>query len=268
MYLVKHSATGFVTFFPSKMRITTSLLPTVSDSLIQSETAVVIDVLRATSVMATALDAGAERIITCREVDQAIQIAADLEPRPLMCGERNCLLIPGFDLGNSPAEYVASKVSGKTLVLTTTNGTAAVQTASKAKKVIAASFLNFSAVVRSLEKSETVQLICAGTDGFITAEDALLAGAMIVDCETRFGAQTQGDGSTLAKQLWESWFSGDQVPSDRPDIVEALAARLRETRGGKNLVRAGHEQDIQLCARIDSRTTVPQLRSRDPMSFK
>jgi len=255
------------------LRITTSLLPTVSDSPIQSETAVVIDVLRATSVMATALDAGAERIITCSEVDQAIEIAADLEPRPLMCGERNCLLIPGFDLGNSPAEYVASKVSGKTLVLTTTNGTVAVQTASKAKQVIAASFLNFSSVVRSLEKSETVQLICAGTDGFITAEDVLLAGAMIIDCETRFGAQTQGDGSILARQLWESWFSSDQAPidqapSDRPDIVEALAARLRETRGGKNLVRVGHEQDIQLCASIDSLTTVPRLRSRDPMTFE
>lgn len=249
------------------MRITTSLLPTVSDSPIQSETAVVIDVLRATSVMATALDAGAERIITCHEVDQAIEIADSLESRPLLCGERNCVLIPGFDLGNSPAEYVANEVSGKTLILTTTNGTAAIQTSLGAKKVIAASFLNFSAVVQSLEKSETVQLVCAGTDGFITAEDVLLAGALITCCETRFGAQTQGDASVLARGLWHSWFTNDPFPSDRPHTAAALTARLRETRGGKNLAKVGYEQDIEFCARVDSLAVVPELRDRNPISF-
>ena len=82
------------------MRITTSLLPTVSDGPQPTEAAVVIDVLRATSVMAAALGAGARQVITSREVDQARDIANRMEPRPLLCGERDCVLIPGFDLGN------------------------------------------------------------------------------------------------------------------------------------------------------------------------
>jgi 2-phosphosulfolactate phosphatase len=249
------------------MRITTSLLPAVSDCPEPTDAAVVIDVLRATSVMATALSAGANQIITCREVDTAIEIADRLDPRPLLCGERNCVLIPGFDFGNSPAEYTIDNVSGKTLVLTTTNGTAAIETAASAPQVVVASFLNLSAVVEALQSYQTIRLICAGTNGFLSNEDILLAGALIACCETRYGAGSDGDASILATQLWRSWFPVDRYPADRLPNPDDLTASMRETRGGRNLIRVGFERDIDRCAAVDSLTVVPRLCGQDPLTF-
>ncbi len=80
-----------------------------------TDVAVVIDVLRATSVMATALAAGASQIVTCREISEAIVLASRITPRPLLCGERGCKPIDGFDLGNSPAEYTSAARSGSDL---------------------------------------------------------------------------------------------------------------------------------------------------------
>jgi 2-phosphosulfolactate phosphatase len=244
------------------MQITTSVLPTVSDSNNTADVAVVIDVLRATSVMATAVNWGARQIITCRDVNQAVEIASETEPPVLLCGERECVLIPGFHLGNSPSEYRNSVIGGKTLILTTTNGTAAIETATSARDVIAASFLNISAVVESIAKAATVRLICAGTDGFISNEDILLAGAIISDCQSRYGSIIDGDSSTLALQLWRSFFPG----CDRP-TVKRLADVLRETRGGRNLIRVGFQRDIELCSQIDSLTVTPRLQDRQPMTF-
>ncbi len=250
-----------------RMRISTSLLPAVSDCPDPTEAAVVIDVLRATSVMATALDAGADQVVTCREVSRAAEIAAEHHPRPLLCGERNCVLIPGFDLGNSPADYRRDIVAGKTLILTTTNGTAAIETAASVPQVIAASFLNLSAVVETLEGYQSVRLICAGTDGFVSNDDVLLAGALICRCETRYAASHDGDASRLASQLWRSWFPVDQCDPNQLPTTTQLTQRLRETRGARNLIRVGYERDIERCAQIDALTVVPRLQSQDPICF-
>jgi 2-phosphosulfolactate phosphatase len=244
------------------LHVSTSLLPPLGGVHPKTDVAVVIDVLRATSVMATALQAGASQIVTCREVAEAIDMATRVSPRPLLCGERGCQPIEGFDLGNSPSEYVADRVAGKTLVLTTTNGTRAIESAADAERMITASFLNFSAVIEALEGSRSVQLVCAGTNGEITAEDALLAGAILWKCESHYGAESLGDDSTLARELWRSWFPDSRIP----DPVE-LTPRLRETRGGTNLVRLGYEKDLELCAAVDSVRVVPTRVSRLPMSF-
>jgi 2-phosphosulfolactate phosphatase len=254
------------------MQISTSLLPRpkriATEITGTAETAVVIDVLRATSVMATALDAGASQIVTCKEVFEAHDLAMSLSPKPLLCGERGCKPIDGFDLGNSPAEYVASRVQGRTLVLTTTNGTLAIESAADAARVIAASFLNFSAVVDSLREAESIRLICAGTEGEVTAEDVLLAGAILCECETRYDAAHDDDGSMLARQLWEAWFpEQDLPPSARLPGPHQISAGLRETRGGKNLLRVGYEGDLDRCAAVDSIQVVPQRSTRSPMTF-
>ena len=217
--------------------------------------------------MATAIGAGAAEVITCREVDLAMEIANRIEPRPLLCGERDCVLIPGFDLGNSPAEYSAENVVGKTLILTTTNGTAAIETAASAPQVVVASFLNLSAVVELLQSYQSIRLICAGTNGFLSNEDILVAGALIFACETRYGAESDGDASILARQLWLSRFPADQYSDDHLPSASDLAEAMRETRGGRNLIRVGYEHDIRRCAEVDSLATVPRLCGRDPLTF-
>lgn len=231
------------------------------------DVAVVIDVLRATSVMATAFARGAERIVTCREIDHARELASMMVPRALLCGERGCKPIEGFDLGNSPAEYDQTRVGGRSLVLTTTNGTRAVETTAAAN-LITASFLNLSGVIDLLRSASRVHLVCAGTDGAVTAEDVLLAGAIIASCETRFGATVADDDSILARQLWCSWFgSPDNSGPDPLPAPAGLSARLRETQGGRNLIRAGYDSDIEFCALIDSCDVIPTLIARDPATF-
>ena len=245
------------------MRITTSLLPTAPDSDDAVDIAIVIDVLRATSVMATALDAGAKEVITCRDVGLAREIYRDQDPHALLCGERNCVAIPGFDLGNSPAEYTPAIVGGRTLILTTTNGTVAIETATSAALVVAASFLNLSAVIDSIAGAGSVRLICAGTDGCVSNEDILLAGLIITCCESRYQATVEGDSSVLAHRLWRSCIPN----SDHPEPGN-IAAVLRETRGGRNLVQVGFQSDIELCSKLDTVSVVPQILGRNPISFR
>lgn len=233
---------------------------------VAADVAVVIDVLRATSVMVTALGRGAARIVTCREVHEARELADRLHPRPLLCGERGCKPIEGFDLGNSPAEYTAERIRDQTLVLTTTNGTRAIATAERVPLVLAASFLNLSAVVDRLKNSGHVHLVCAGTEGHVTLEDVLLAGAILWQCQSKYGAELVDDDSVLAVQLWRSWFRDEVSTGRMPDQV-SLGLRFRESRGGRNLVRVGFDADLERCASIDTIGVVPQRISLAPATF-
>lgn len=244
------------------MRIRTTLLAGPGCEATANETAVVIDVLRATSVIATALAAGAREVIPCRETADARRIAAGLTSPPLLCGERGCLRIPGFDLGNSPSEYSPARVGDKTLVMTTTNGTAAIETAAAADQVLTASYLNLSAVVTALRTTTLLRLICAGTDRMPADEDISLAGALIERCQRDYGA-TIDDASRTAWQLWRRW-AGEAHGED----FKWLVKRLGETRGGQNLIRAGLESDIASCARVDAWSVVPRLTRSDPATLR
>lgn len=225
----------------------------------------VIDVLRATSVMPTALMAGAASIITCREVDEAIGLVRATLPRPLLCGERECRPIEGFDLGNSPAEYSSAAVAGRTLVMTTTNGTRAIDAVTEAPRVITASFLNLSAVVNQLSGADRVHLVCAGTNGQITGEDVLLAGAVLCQCQLVHRAKCVDDESAIAQALWSSWGSADHA--DGLPSRAQLSGKLRETQGGRNLVAVGYAKDLERCAAIDSVPVVPTRMALSPPTF-
>jgi 2-phosphosulfolactate phosphatase len=226
-----------------------------------SGAAVVIDVLRATSVIAQAIAAGAAEVIVCGEIDDAFALAERQAPRPLLCGERSCKPITGFDLGNSPTEYEARQIAGKRLIMTTTNGTRAVIAAAGFDLIFAASFTNRSAVVGQLVGQQDVSIICAGTDGERTDEDVLLAGAILhaltqnshIDRSALTGERTEE-----ALQLWREHLSSGQE----------LAVRLRQTLGGRNLVAAGYERDIEFCATIDSTDAVAVVDARDPIIFR
>ena len=149
---------------------------------------VVVDILRATTTIVHALAAEAARVIPLLEIEEAERLRSKLGATAVAGGERGGKKIPGFELGNSPAEYTPAVVKGKTVVFTTTNGTRAMQMCRQAKRVLLGSFANFSAVCRELGKLatnstavETIDILCAGTDGQITREDVLFAGAVIDD---------------------------------------------------------------------------------------
>lgn len=193
--------------------------------------------------MATALANGAASIATCEEIDDANMIAEMIrKKKPLLCGERACQKIPGFDLGNSPSEYTSDAVQDKALVLTTTNGTHAIAAAGPADRLITASFLNLHAVIELIKEMSHVHLVCAGTEGEVTAEDTLLAGAIVHGLQAIRSIDCVGDEPFVAATFWRASFGSNlDVDSD------ALAEQLANSRGGRNLLSAGYAADLNSC---------------------
>ncbi len=201
--------------------------------------AVVIDVLRATSTIVTALANGA---LCVKPVVNLARARMEKSKNTLICGERNGVKPKGFDLGNSPLEYTSDAVFGKNLVLTTTNGTKAVHLV-KSPRVLAGSFLNLSAVVVQLKHSEEILVVCSGQDRFIAMEDVLCAGALI----ERLDRDDLGDGAKIAFQLWKGLKTSD------------LQQMLLDTLHGKELAKKGFAEDIVFCSQIDRFHLVPEL---------
>ena len=248
------------------MRIGVALLPDTAQGrmLREDATAVVVDVLRATTVMAVAADAGADQIMTCREVDQALAVAASLPSPPLLVGERDCRRIEGFDLGNSPSEYTSPIVAGRTLVMTTTNGTRALAAAEPFPTIAVAAFVNLASVVDWLAGRSAVQVICAGTEGRVSAEDALLAGALVDRCEQRYGAEPDSDEAILVRDAWRLHCgAGATAP-----VPKRLAQLLADSLGGRNLLRKGYGDDLLRCAAVDSVDLVVGVTQRTPMTLR
>lgn len=220
----------------------------------------VIDVLRATTTIVTSLAAGAEEVVPCREIDEARQHAAQSPERSVLGGERGGLPIEGFRLGNSPAEYTPEVVGGKRVVFTTTNGTRAMQHCRQARRVLIAAMVNFSAVCRELMGEDEIDIVCAGTDGQVTREDTLLAGAIVSELT---GGQLAGelpadagvvlnDQAEIAADAWRA--AVGQLTGER-----LLAEAMRQSLGGRNLIEIGHENDIDLAAQIDRFDLVAEL---------
>ena len=167
--------------------VSVHLLPSlIPPGTLRGGVAVIVDVLRATTVMIKALAAGCEAVIPCGEIDEAKGVAARFAAgTALLAGERQGLPIPGFDMGNSPGEFTPEVCQGKTLVMTTTNGTRAILASLEAERIYIASFANLRAtsdeiLVQVLKKDHgrPVHIVCAGTEGRISLEDSLLAGAL------------------------------------------------------------------------------------------
>jgi 2-phosphosulfolactate phosphatase len=146
---------------------------------VQGNTVVVIDVLRATSVMTTALANGAQKIIPVKSIEEVFSTAEKFE-NVLMVGERHADKVDGFDAGNSPFEFSKEVVQDKVIVMSTTNGTHALLKTKGAKTVVIGSFLNLNAVADFLNQCTTdIVLLCSGTNGEFSLDDALCAGALI-----------------------------------------------------------------------------------------
>jgi 2-phosphosulfolactate phosphatase len=210
-------------------------------------TVVVIDVLRATSTIVTALENGAAGIVPVREADEAIVVMRRLgRERALLCGERESRLIAGFDLDNSPASYTRDRVEGKTLVLTTTNGTRAlIEAALGNATVYCAALLNRAAIVERLTSADgDVRLLCAGSEGALSFEDTLCAGA-IVDALVRHDKHLAiTDAARAAATVYTA---------NAKRLTTAIASGTH----ARSLVEKGFAADVAACAKIDVSRCVP-----------
>lgn len=206
-------------------------------------TVVVVDILRATTTIVYALAAGATKVVPLLEVERAFALQSTLGNEAVLGGERGGRKIAGFHLGNSPAEYTRQNVGGKTVVFTTTNGTRAIQMCGQASRVLLGSFANFSACCRELSRIERFDILCAGTDGQITREDVLFAGAVIDDLQ-RTAKITTNDQADIAADAWRA--AALDFAGPKP-----LAEYLRASTGGRNLIEIGHERDIVIAAEVD-----------------
>lgn len=227
--------------------ISVHLLPSlIPPGALAGGVAVAIDALRATTVMARALASGCLSVVPCLEIEDARAAAASFPPGgAILGGERGGLPIPGFDLGNSPREYTPGRCSGKVLVMTTTNGTRAIHAATAADRVLIAAFANRAAVAEALkDEDRPIHLIAAGTEGFISLEDTLVAGALADALAGRF--RLANDEAVIAASAWR-----DAAGPGAPDPAR-LAARLREGRGGRNVEAIGLGPDIDEVAEVDS----------------
>lgn len=236
---------------PTPRDVSVHLLPDLAGTM-TGGLAVVVDVLRATTTIVHALAAGCTCVRPCTSVEEARELASQMRAgRVLLGGERGGTVLPGFDLGNSPREYTAKRCRGCTLVLTTTNGTRALLRAAEADRVLLAAFVNFSAVCEQLRLDvRPVHIVCAGTEGNVSLDDTLLAGAL-VDFLCDAGELTLNDSARLA---WDSF------EQHRCVLQEALEI----SRGGAILRQLGYDEDIRTAAQVDLFHLVPELK-RDPL---
>lgn len=214
--------------------------------------AVVIDVLRASTTIVHALAAGARSILPVADAPTAREFAANHpDENVVLGGERGGVRIDGFDLDNSPLAYTEETVGGRTVAFTTTNGTRALLRCLEAERVLIGALVNVSGVVDVLIKdSRPIHLVCAGTDGQITAEDVLGAGAIAAGIREQAGRADWSDD--------ESRVAMDYFMANSNDDAALLEA-VRAGRGGRNLSRLGFERDIQIAATRDAFDLVPEF---------
>ncbi len=215
---------------------------------------VVIDVLRASTTMATALSHGARAIIPFDSADDVVTRSKSFERGDvILAGERRMRAIPGFDLGNSPLEFTREAVEGKTILLTTTNGTAALASIQGAREVIVGSFVNFSAVVTVLRTAARgdvdIALVCAGSERQFSLEDAVCAGRMLRALSRRLTSATLSDAARAAMVLERRY------ARDLPSLFQDASHGLR-------LAEAGFGDDLAACAALDAHPVVPVYADR------
>lgn len=228
------------------------VIPSVNEARaddLTNRTVIVIDVLRATSTMLTALAHGCKEIYPVETVLQAKQLQ---QPDYLMGGERSCKKIPGFDLGNSPYEYMDERIAGKTIIITTTNGTRAIQKACKAGTIMIGSLLNGRACAKAAAAiRKDIVILCSGTQDVYALEDGLCAG-QLVDELLRI--------PTIQSNEWVINDMGLSLlyafRHTEPDITGALLA----SSNGKRLGKLGFGEDVRYCAQMNLLSIVPVLR--------
>lgn len=209
---------------------------------------VIIDIFRATSTMAAALHNGAKCIIPVASVEECIALGKEID-NSITAGERDGKIAPGLQHGNSPLDYPVDFVKGKTLVLTTTNGTRLLHMVKDAACIITGSFLNLQAVCDFIVKqNKNVLLGCASWKDRVNMEDTLFAGAVVDKVRQHFDVNC--DSCRIAQHLYKS--SGGNLISFLQDSSHYL-----------RLSAFGLVHDMEYCTRTDLHPVVPILKGRE-----
>ncbi|MCL1976014.1 MAG: 2-phosphosulfolactate phosphatase [Firmicutes bacterium] len=221
------------------------------EAYLEGKDALVIDVLRATSSMITALDAGAQAIFPVTEVADAREYAR-IWPKTVLAGEREGERLSGFHLGNSPYEFTPQSVGGRIIISCSTNGTAAIVKASAAKRIWLAALINASAAAQRLlnENVQDLVIICSGTMGVPSLDDILTAGAVLyhLDNSTKLN---MSDSARIAFGAYKYC------------LPFGMSQALKLSSHAQKLIRFDHIKDVEYCSRENISSTVPWLNKQD-----
>ena len=215
---------------------------------------VIVDVLRASTTVATALGNGAKTVIPLEGADEVIFRSKEFaRSQIVLAGEQKMHPISGFDLGNSPQAFTPEAVEGKTILITTTNGTRALLGVQGARDIVIASYVNFTAVLAMMKvaaRSNTdIAIICAGEEGSFTLEDAACAGRYVKAIPKRADSVIANDAAA-ASVLIEKKYG---------DNIEKV---FKESSHGQALESAGFGDDLAAAAEVDSYPVVPIYQDR------
>ena len=213
----------------------------------------IVDVLRASTSVATALGNGARTVMPVEGADEVIFRSKEFHrSQIILAGEQKMLPIPGFDLGNSPQSFTSEAVEGKTILFTTTNGTRALLGVQGARDIVIASYVNFTAVLALMKVAASsntdIAIICAGEEGSFTLEDAACAGRYVRAIPKR--ATVEMNDAASASVLIEKKY-GDNI-----------AKVFKESTHGKALQEAGFGADLAAAAEVDAYPVVPIYQER------
>uniref|UniRef100_A0A7C4VTJ7 Probable 2-phosphosulfolactate phosphatase n=1 Tax=Fervidobacterium thailandense TaxID=1008305 RepID=A0A7C4VTJ7_9BACT len=205
----------------------------------------VVDVLRASTTIITAIANGAVEVIPVKSIEEALEHRAK---GYLVCGERGGLKPQGFDLGNSPLEYTKERILGKKICITTSNGTRALLKAhTLSRHVYIGGFVNLSALVEKLAEFEKILILCSGNEGRVSFEDSLLAGAIVSRIASNYKTEVRAenvflsDSALIVEKLWEKF--------GFPNLIGTHARKL---------IELGFTADVEFAKRVDYYPVVPE----------
>lgn len=222
----------------------------IKEAIVRGKTVVVIDVLRASTTIITAIANGARGVIPAKSLEDATEMVSKLSMDDvLLCAERDMERVEGCDLGNSPAEYTREQVEGRLLVLSTSNGSRAVVASQSARQVIVGGYVNAGRVVEEIADNDDLVIACAGQHGGFSLEDTACAGFIL----HRFKEETGRDILPLNDGAWVALELGKRTP-------KSPLRMLRRASHSRRLEEAGFGGDLALCADVDAHPVLPVLK--------
>ena len=221
-----------------------------TDNQLQDTTVIVVDVLRTTSSIICALNGGAMKVVPTVDAGDAVALASRLGAREcVLGGERGGVRINGFELGNSPKEYLSRTVKNKTVIVSTTNGTEALHSVRSADRILLGAMINRTAAAKAAAaEGNDILIVCAGTEGMPSADDLVTAGA-IIDAVRVYATVREGeltDMALICENLYNNWRDGNF----------SLAGTFHYSR----LAAMGFDEDVVFCFTPDTTDTVPVYR--------
>ena len=232
------------------IRIDVAIIPAeLPEQWFSGKAVAVIDVLRASTSMVAALEAGAKEIIPLASIEEATKLAETMgRETVVLCGERDGNKINGFDLGNSPLEFTPENVKGKSLLMATTNGTVAVARAKGAALIAVGCLINARALIPVLTKaSDEIVLLCSGKQGRVSLEDLLCAGYLTKLIKTQCPKAELNDSARVARDVYEKHKSH-------------LTKAVKGSDHGSYLAGLGYLTDIEYATQPDASNTVPVMK--------